>query len=144
MSNSLYNAALVMLARREHSQKELCSKLSFKYSFSPDDLRELLERLRNEGLQCDERFADSYTRSRIRKGFGPERIKMELNEKGISSTIVRSVMDSYEGEWREIAYREWRKKYNTRPADINEQVKQSRFLRYRGFRSCDIREVMQT
>lgn len=67
-----------MLARREHSQLELTQKLTQK-GFQERDIELLLEEFVQLGWQSDQRFAESYSRSRVHKGFGPVRIQYELN-----------------------------------------------------------------
>ena len=51
---------LDLLSRREHSFKELISKLKDRVD-SEEKLFEELTRLKEENLQSDERFAESYT-----------------------------------------------------------------------------------
>jgi len=66
---SARESALNALARREHSQQELKKKLLAK-DYDQDEVEELLEVLKVERLQSDERFAESYTNARIEAGFG--------------------------------------------------------------------------
>ena len=65
------------LARREHSAKEIRRKLGSRIE-SQDDLELEIQKLEDEGLLSDERFAESYMHSRKRKGFGPLRIKNNI------------------------------------------------------------------
>ena len=58
------------LARREHSRLELYQKLKQR-QFEPDVINSELNKLLDEGLQSDERFAEAFLRSRIDKGKGP-------------------------------------------------------------------------
>ena len=73
--------AIDLLSRREHSQLELRKKLVAK-GFADDEVDELLLRLHEENLQSDERYAESYVRQRVDKGYGPIRIRQELRQKG--------------------------------------------------------------
>ncbi|HIL93525.1 MAG TPA: regulatory protein RecX, partial [Cycloclasticus sp.] len=75
-----------LLARREHSQRELRQKLKAK-GFDEDDIDLLLEELSEKNWQSDERFAESYSRSRLLKGFGPVRIQYELKERGVNAVV---------------------------------------------------------
>ena len=55
--------AIQMLSRREYSRAELARKLQQK-SFQPDEIDACLDRLEEQNLQSDERFAESFKRSR--------------------------------------------------------------------------------
>lgn len=138
MDTQQYNAALAMLARRDHSKKELFFKLTAKYSASPAAIQEILHRLQENGLQSDRRYADAYTRARTLKGFGPARIEMELLEKGIEKPLIEQTMSEYEGKWPELVHWVWQKKFSVAPRNFSEKMKQGNFLRYRGFRSDQI------
>lgn len=133
MTSDVYNAALGMLARRDHSRKELERKLCAKFSVSALDLEVLCEALESYGYLNDRRFAEAYTRARMRKGFGPERIRYELREKGVADEIVDETLASEDLDWAELAYSVWQKKYHRVPGDFKEKARQSNFLRYRGF-----------
>lgn len=133
VNSDLYSAALGLLARRDHSQKELEHKLRARFSVSPFELDILFEALISSGYLSDERYAEAYTRSRMRKGFGPERIRLELREKGVDEVIIDAVLSSVEVDWSEVAQSVWQKKYHQLPGDLKEKAKQSNFLKYRGF-----------
>ena len=78
------------LSRREHSSREIYKKMVQRVE-SKELLRNSIEELINEGLLSDERFAESYFQGRKRRGFGPLRIKNELNQRGINEDIFNSV-----------------------------------------------------
>ena len=67
------------LARREYTRIELVRKLLPK-SFHSDDINRVLAELEEKGYLSDERFADMFARSRVNNGFGPYKIKYELQE----------------------------------------------------------------
>lgn len=75
--HSLNERAMNLLARREHSVTELKNKL-LKANFDIDDIYEVIARLTETGLQSDERFAENYLRYRSQRGFGFQRIRLEL------------------------------------------------------------------
>lgn len=88
-----YNYAVSLLSRRDHSEKELLTKLKAKgYA---EGAEAALEKLRNSGCLDDERFANLYVRELIRlKNFGRKRIEQELYKKGIDRDIIREVLES--------------------------------------------------
>lgn len=132
-----YAVAVGLLARREHSARELVSKLHSR-GFAPEVVDPVLARLAAERLQSDERFAEVYLRQRSEKGYGPERIRAELRERGIDdpliSTRFRQAEDEGEIDWFERAEAAYAKKYGKRPIeDLQERAKRQRFMQYRGF-----------
>ena len=68
--SAIYNKALDILSRREHSVLELKQKLKKKYD-TEDDIEETISRLKKNNLLNDYRFSESYVVYRKRKGFGP-------------------------------------------------------------------------
>ena len=90
-----YNYAVTLLARRDHSERELMSKLTQKgYS---DGAEEAVTKLRNGGYVSDERFARLYVRElQTLKRYGKRRIEQELYRKGIDREIIREVLDETE------------------------------------------------
>ena len=41
----------------------------------------------------DERYAGEYVRTKLRSGFGPHRIRRELNERGVASRFVEAAFE---------------------------------------------------
>ena len=58
---------LRLLTYREHSQKELRTKLMQK-GFAREDIQPIIEQLAENNWQSDTRFAESYARHRMQKG----------------------------------------------------------------------------
>jgi regulatory protein len=132
-----YAVAVGLLARREHSAKELGSKLRSR-GFAPEVVDAVLSRLAAERLQSDERFAEVYLRQRSEKGYGPERIRAELRERGIDEQLIsarfRQAETEGEVDWFERAAAAYGKKFGRRPVeDLKERAKRQRFMQYRGF-----------
>ena len=125
-----------LLSRREHSQRELLRKLSKRYD--SDELKDALDGLAEEGLQSDHRFAESFTRERMVRGYGPLRIEAELRERGvtsaIASTVLNDVPEAEETTWLEQAVALVHRKYGEAPPeDLPEKARRMRFLGQRGF-----------
>ena len=128
-----------LLARREHSERELQAKLAVR-GFAPEAVGEVLTSLKSAGMQDDARFAEAYVRGRVAKGYGPLRISRELNERGLGDELVRQVFTAMDLDWEERIRAVRQKKFGRHaPMDFREQARQSRFLQYRGFTSEQIR-----
>ena len=126
-------AAMNLLARREHSRWELLRKL--RRRFSDDQLLATeLQRLTNENLQSDERYAQSYAWQRSGRGYGPLRVRQEMRERGLSDSEIASAFDNVELDWFALATEAFRKKFgDPAPVDLKEKARRIRFMQYRGF-----------
>lgn len=135
VSTDIKDSCLRLLIRREHSQKELLTKLTAK-GFNKDDILSVVTELAEQGWQSDSRYAESYTRHRLQKGFGPVAIQYELKQNGITSVNVDAVMYTLADSWLELLEQVYQKKYdhNTR-LSRSEWAKRCRFLMQRGFPS---------
>ncbi|EAQ97009.1 regulatory protein RecX [Congregibacter litoralis] len=126
-------AAVNLLARREHSRKELEQKLKKRF----DDhgvVSEQLDRLTEEGLQSDARYAESFVRQRYNRGHGPLRVRQEMRQRGVPDEDVQMAMESAGYDWSSSASIVLKKKYGNTPAgDAKEKARRSRFMQYRGF-----------
>jgi regulatory protein len=126
-------SCLRLLARREHSHKELLNKLLVK-GLAKDDILAVIDELAQQGWQSDSRYAESYTRHRIQKGYGPIFIAYELRKNGIDAVNFEDIMQKMADNWMELLEQVYIKKYgHDLLLDRNEWAKRSRFLMQRGF-----------
>ena len=96
-----------------------------------------------QGYLSDERFVEEYLLSRKRKGYGPLRIKAELQERGIGRELVASYLDEQDPEWYRLMQQVAVGKIGgSSPADHKSQQKVARFLEYRGFPVSMIRRYL--
>jgi regulatory protein len=131
-----------LLARREHSIKELQNKLLAR-DYAQNEIHKALQILTQEGLQSDERFMESFIHARMGRGSGPTKIKAELRLRGVSDTLVEVCLDERNKTWYQVAEEVRKKKFgSSKPTDFKEKAKQSRFLQYRGFTSDQIRYTL--
>jgi len=94
--------ALALLVRREHSRKELIRKLTER-GIESEVASSAVERLRVDGWQSDGRFAEMLVRTRVAHGQGPVRIRAELGMHGLDSDAIGAAMETFDGDWRQIA-----------------------------------------
>lgn len=133
VQKEIRRAAMNLLARREHSKKELTEKLSRRFN-DFDSLALQLDRLEQEGLQSDRRFTESYVRYRSQSGLGPLRIDQELRKRGIKESLVQDLLWAAGIDWSEVAFRVYKKKFVAFQVDNQkEKGRRVRFLQYRGF-----------
>lgn len=96
-----------------------------------------------ERLQDDARFVDSYVTYRAARGFGPVRIRAELQQRGISGAVLESALAPAALDWRVCARVCQRKKFGEQPArDFADRAKRSKYLEYKGFTPTQIRAAL--
>lgn len=130
-----------LLARREHSQRELLDKLNLR-GFERDEVAPVIADLAEQNWQNDDRFAECYVRQRIANGYGPMRIRYELQQRGITE-IDLDAQAELQGGWQNLALDAYLGKYDGETSlPANEWLKRSRFLQQRGFSGEMIKRVM--
>jgi len=133
VESSIRNKAMDLLARREHSAQELRQKLKTR-EYDTDAIDEILQVLKEDRLQSDERFTESYVNHRFNAGVGPLKIRYELRQKGVSDRLVDEFLEPLSDQWDELMTRQRVRKYGEPiPDDYAERMKQARFLQNRGF-----------
>ena len=134
--------AIRLLAQREHSRKELARKLRRRFA-DEGVIGQVLDDLAERGLLSDVRFAENYVAQRMRRGYGPLRIRAELQERGVEEALIEAQLDIGQEEWmallREVAARRFGA---ADPAGQKEQARRARFLQYRGFPESLVRRYL--
>ena len=130
---TIKESCLALLARREHSQKELLNKLLVK-GLVKHDILAVIDELALQGWQSDSRYAESYARHRIHKGYGPLWIAYELRKNGVEAVNLDDIVQQTAGSWMALLEQVYSKKYgHDSVLDRNEWAKRTRFLIQRGF-----------
>lgn len=134
--------AIRYLSIREYSVRELARKLS-PYASDEDDLDALMEWLQARGFLSESRFVDAYVRRQSVR-YGNARILRDLQNHGVSDSVLHDTESEMLNNEFERAWHVWRKKFGHKPSDIREQARQIRFLQQRGFSGEIIRQVMKS
>jgi len=133
-ASTIRRAAMYMLARREQSVEELRFKLNRRFSSKAELIAAEVAKLKEEGLQSDQRLAENLVRSRVGKGQGPAKIKAEMRTKGLSDEVIKRTLVQTCVDWENLAREVAAKRFgDSPPADQKERAKRSRFLLQRGF-----------
>ena len=130
------NQALRALANREHSRGELTAKLERKGTLREIAI-EVVEQLSCDGLQSDERFAESFVRSRVERGYGPILIRQELRQREVDDECVDEFLTRDHAFWAACASRAVEKRFRLPPDSRESWGRQARYLSRRGF-SADL------
>ena len=138
---SAYDKALGLLARREHSRKELKTKLRLG-GYDGDEAVDALDRLGAQNYQDDDRFAEVLLRSRMGQGYGPLRLRVELKSHGVSDARIRELLEAADADWDALAAALLRRRYGAAgSADYTERARRAQFLLRRGFPTATVRSV---
>ncbi|MCI8211860.1 recombinase RecX [Pseudomonas sp. S25] len=125
--------AMDLLARREHGRVELTRKLRQRGA-TPELIEPALDRLVEEGLLSEARYLESFVSYRARSGYGPARIREELNQRGLQRAEIEQAIRECGFDWQEKLHEIWQRKFAGQlPADARERARQGRFLSYRGY-----------
>jgi regulatory protein len=138
---SIRMAAMNLLAMREHSAKELYTKLTKKFEQKEWVIGEL-DKLQKDGLQSDRRYAEAFINMRLRQGKGALVIRLELKEKGVAEALIGEYLAVCK-DWNKLALQAYKKKFGDRPMlDIKEKSRRMRFLAARGFSTANIQYAL--
>ena len=143
----LRRAAMDYLARREHSLFELLQKLTKKFPETDSELLlEVLEVLKSENLQSDERFTESYVRYRKSRGFAYLHIKGDLSSRRVSDSVITKHLLVNDKDWQLTADQLVVKRLHHQESlsfGSKLHTKLTRFLESRGFASTEIRKALE-
>lgn len=134
--------AIKLLARREHSARELARKLKTR-GVGENEAAAAIGEVAGEGWQSDERYAEMLVRTRVAHGYGPMRIEAELRVAGLASDRIRAALDGAGVDWRVQAAEAHAKKFGALPKTSAERAKHYRFLQGRGFDSSQIAAALK-
>ena len=135
------NAALRLLTRREHSAKELKRKLTAR-GVDTAAADAAIEKLAGSGFQSDSRYAEQMIRTRLAQGYGPRRIRADLQVAGLTHERIEIALAGIDIDWHEQAQAAFAKRFETVGGTHAERQKQYRFLAGRGFDSDQIRAAL--
>ncbi len=136
--------ALKLLARREHSRRELERKL-LQRKFSPEHIETTLDWLVERDLLSDARYARLAAESDHRRGMGPLRARARLLRAGVNETMAESAVAGAFADADQAATA--RAQCERRFGPLGElsrrdQQRAYRFLLQRGFRPELVRDIL--
>ncbi|WP_114195812.1 recombination regulator RecX [Edaphovirga cremea] len=167
---ALLSRAMRLLSQRDHSESELRRKLAEQpfsvrlqaaqkrrdppenpssekpsledREINPEWIDQVIEYCYQHDWLDDTRFALSYLRSRSRKGYGVQRIRSELMQKGVEKEIVSTALETCELDWCKLAKEVAERKFgDSLPTEWHEKAKVQRYLLYRGFFQEEIQSI---
>lgn len=136
-----YSKALYLLGFRDYSEKEMQNKL--KLDFTDDAIENTIEKLKEQKLLDDEKFASKYADVLIfEKKFSKKMAVYELTKKGIDKQISESIVDNIDidekDQIKDLISRKYKDAYN------DEKVKRRAIasLQRHGYKIQDIFDII--
>ena len=130
---AIRRTAMDLLARREHGRVELTRKL-LQRGACPEMIDVALDRLTEDNLLSESLYLEIYISYLARSGYGPLRIREELNQRGLARSDIEQALRECGFNWQEQLEDTWRRKFSGQlPEDARERARQGRFLSYRGY-----------
>ena len=127
-----YQELIRLLTAREYSAHELRGKLAAR--FGADAIAAALTRCQALGYQSDERYADLLVRHMRFALYGPQKLRLEAQRKGVAWDLVTAAMGANELDWDELAYQCLCRKYHAAQLlDFKTRGKANAYLVRRGF-----------
>jgi regulatory protein len=123
--------AVRYLSRREYGVEELKRKL-VQRGAQTGVAEKVVADFAEQNLVSDERFTEMYVRMRIRRLFGPLKIRGELRQRGIADHVIARAMQVDEETWFNTAAT-WAAKRVRGELDFAGRAKLHRSLMNRGF-----------
>ncbi len=108
-----------------------------------EEIDRVLAALVQAGIINEQRFTENYIYWRRNKGYGPKRIAIELQARGIPAEMIAEQLEITDNAWFAEARKLWQKRFKgIQPSDFKSRAKQIRFLLYRGFTEAHITAVI--
>jgi len=158
--NALISRAMRLLSQRDHSEAELRRKLaaqpfvanarsgSISSNNPPEDpvdpavIEQVIVYCYQHNWLDDQRFAAGFIAGRSRKGYGAQRIRSELMQKGVEKELVQAALAACDIDWCEQARQVALRKFgDPLPVEWKDKAKVQRYLLYRGFFQEEIQSI---
>jgi regulatory protein len=138
VNQDIYQRALNLLSRRDHTTVELKRKLAAR-GFSAESITAVIEQLAGQGYLDDRRFAERWTEAAISSGRGYGiRIMQELQKRGIPREAAADAVAAAVAEYPEhdslaaIVFKKF-SAFDPASAPLKEKQRIYSYLQRRGF-----------
>jgi len=142
---TLYDRAIGWLAQREQCRSELARKLA-AIGGSSEQIEPLLKQLELQGYLSDARFAESWLRSRIRRGDTPTIAAHKARQKGVDEAALQEALAACDFDAMAACRQLLNKRDPQKSRFDNKKIwqRQLRYLAGKGFDPSVILQAMQS
>ena len=135
LSKRLLNLSLRYVGVRQRSEQEIIDYLNTKafkegFKLKQEARDEIIKTLKKYSYVNDKVFANIWTKSRIAKGVGPKKLRLELQAKGISKNIIEEVLSQIEDNSKSEAIEKLSEKFLRNKIFDSENEKQWKLKQY--------------
>ena len=120
-----------LLGVREYAVRELIARICKKWPKALE-AEKVVGEMVSENLVSDERYAESFVRSRRKKFQGPIKIRAAMGSKGVGDAIIASALSDTDESWIDLAA-QWLGRSGYVSSSIQQRAKFYRRLINRGF-----------
>lgn len=110
---------------------------------NPSAADAVIETLAGRGFQSDPRYAEQVIRTRLAQGYGPRRIRADLQVAGLTGEVIEAALAAADVDWGDQALAAFAKRFGRVGDSLAERQKQYRFLASRGFETHQIQTVLK-
>lgn len=140
--STVKNAALRLLARRDHSFYELKLKLLAR-RFQVSEIDKVLQELQEQNWLSEHRFVQSFIAYRHERNFGPLKIQADLQARGVSNELIEALLWDQSLDWStslaKLCDKKFAGEFSVQP---QERAKQIQFLQRRGYTLDQITQLI--
>lgn len=132
---------LKLLSNREYSEKEIRDKLLVNYNVEVVD--NLIKCYLEKGFISNERYCEMVVRHYIGSGYGINKIRYQLKQKGISEELICNTLECNNFDWIALAKKQAIQHYgNIEKLSFRDKQKVCAYLVRRGFSISEVFEAV--
>ena len=134
-NKKLFNECLRYVGIRQRSEKEIKEYIykkaqKAKFIINENNIDEIINNLKKYNYINDEAFASLWVTTRINKGVGPQKLKMELIQKGVEKVIIEQIISTIDEETKTKEIQKITQKYLKTRSFTNEYEKKWKLKQY--------------
>lgn len=131
-SGRAWDRAIRLLAVHDRSEQEIRSRLAASGE-SATTIAAAVRRLRHFRYLDDRRFALGVAEQAMRRGYGSEYVRAQLEHKGVAEPVIQQALHARFDNEAELARQALARHFPEEPREAAERAKAARFLLRRGF-----------
>lgn len=143
--NKILSRVIKYIYYRPRSEKEVRKYLKTQLGIKEKEkIEEIINFLKSQGFIDDRKLAEEWINIKIARGYGKERIRLELKRLGLDEEIIQEALSKIDFHQElQVAKRILEQRFTHKIKDKKEKLKVIQFLRYRGFSGEVIKALLR-
>ncbi|NWF39841.1 regulatory protein RecX [Mariprofundus sp. NF] len=141
-----YTYAVRLLSQREFNTREMADRLANR-DYDAEIVTEVIRQLKSDNYLSEQRYAEAFLRSRLKRGEAPWLAAQKAKQKGAESSALQAALaeisEAYDDEQVCCELLDQRDPGGLRFDDERVWQRQARFLRNKGHNSATILRVLK-